>query len=117
MITGVTFLRDAGKGHQKQGTQHDDHPLIASSSMDGSVKWWNLSAKGKDKSSLEGHKDDEGAFLAGHEDHILDIAISKSGTLVSAGGDDRYIKVWNVKEESSRFGYQLCPEVSIHAHR
>ena len=102
MITGVAFLNAKDKKEKNEdGEKLDTSPFLATSSMDGTVKWFNLSAKGKERSRLEGH-----------EDHILDIAISNSGIMVSAGGDDRYMKVWNVD-----IGEIICDDISIHAHR
>ena len=82
---------------------------IVTASMDGTVKWWNLSARGKKRS-----------YLTGHDDHVLDIAMSetalddeKGNIILSAGGDDRYMKAWSMNS-----GEEIClDELSMHLHK
>ena len=64
----------------------NDGSLLATASVDGTVKIWNYSS-GK-----------ESQILKGHSGAVNTVAFNKDGSLVASGGADGAIRLWNPKD-------------------
>jgi cell division protein FtsN len=86
--SGVTGLRFGADGAR-----------LASSSLDGTVRLWDVRAPGR-----------EPIVLAGHSGWVWTVALSPDGTALLSGGADRTIRSWPTRAQPMLEG--LCARVS-----
>ncbi|KAI0146148.1 WD40-repeat-containing domain protein [Xylariaceae sp. FL1272] len=81
-----------------------DGHLIATGSDDTTIRLWDLSAAGPNKTDKE--KEDattsslKSRELRAHSDYVLTVAFSPDGSRLVSGGDDSRILIWNVTKDS-----------------
>ncbi len=85
-VTAVSFSPtsriNSSKNPTDNGRLTTDEPLLASASLDKSIKIW-------------GERDLSRLILRGHQDDIKDVTFSPDNQLVATASDDRTVKIWN----------------------
>ena len=77
-----------------------DGKLLASSSMDKTIRLWNV---------ISG---EELAVIDDHNDYVDPLAFSPEGNLLASGGYDKTIRIWQVLSRDNMF-YKLGNSFSL----
>ncbi len=81
--TGGVVARLEGHPHYVRGVRFSpDRKLLASASLDKTVKLWNLTSPGK-------------ALTLQHETPVHAISFSRDGRLLASGCSDGFVRIWN----------------------
>jgi WD40 repeat protein len=85
-----------------------DGQIIASGSLDKSVRIWQVSGSGS-----------EGRYLDGHSGSVFSVAYSPNGNLIASGSHDKTVRLWNTDgstaqilegHQGSVFGIAFSPD-------
>ena len=83
---------------------HPDGSILATSMATGVVKMWGINSQ------------QSGTVVTGHEGAVNTLAISKNGHFLATGGDDGFVKLWDLRVMSNEPLYTFeCSGTAVNA--